>query len=71
MRIKIAPFTVEPSCNCMITSGLEEDEHMKHYHRPIKYWGVCLDDKFISYVSSKERAEETKMWIERWLNDRL
>lgn len=34
------------------------------------YWGIYLDDKRISLMSSKESAEKVKLWIEVWLRDR-
>lgn len=37
----------------------------------ITYWGIYLNDKSISYTSSKELAEKTKVWIEKWLAGRL
>ncbi len=70
MMIRIAPITVEPSCNCISAYGHEEKEHVKRYHVPITYWAIYLDDKYISYTSTKEMAEKTRLWMEKWLGDR-
>jgi hypothetical protein len=72
MMITIAPFTVDPSCDCKSPPArYEKKEHTRRNHLPITYWGIYLNDKHISYVSSKELAEKTKLWIEKWLKDRL
>jgi hypothetical protein len=71
MTITIAPFTVDLSCSRKTTtSWVGKEEHIKK-NQPITYWGIYLNDKQISYVSSKELAEKTRLWIEKWLNDRL
>jgi hypothetical protein len=51
--------------------GHEKGEHAKRDRLPITYWGIYLDDKHVSYTSSRELAEKTKVWIEKWLKDRL
>ena len=67
MNITIIPITVNPSCDCKTPSvQYEAERHLKN-HPPITYWGIYLDDKHISFVSSKEQAEETKLWMEKWL----
>ena len=72
MMITIVPFTVDPSCYCKPPPlRYEKEEHIRRNHPPITYWGIYLNDKHISYVSSKELAEKTKLWIEKWLQDRL
>ena len=80
MTIIIAPFTVNPSCDGIAPQvgyeeeGCTERNHNSteaHEHLPITYWGIYLDDKYISYTSSKELAEKTKVWIQKWLEDRL
>ncbi|HSE83216.1 MAG TPA: hypothetical protein VLB01_01550 [Thermodesulfobacteriota bacterium] len=63
MTITIAPFTVSSLNSAM-------NENSKDVHSPIIYWGIYLDDKYISHTSSKEQAEKTKVWIEKWLRDR-
>lgn len=72
MNITIAPFTVNPSCNCQLPLRWHEEreEHLKNNHMPVTYWGIYLDDEHISYTSSKELAEETKIWVEKWLKNR-
>jgi hypothetical protein len=87
MTITIAPFTINTSCYCGICGsdreggylgnrialqfGYEKEEQTKRNHLLITYWGIYLDDKYISYTSSRELAEKTKVWIEKWLKDRL
>ncbi len=71
MTVTIAPFKVNPSCKWLASQfGLEEKEYGERKLLPITYWGIYLDDKYISYTSSKELAEKTKIWMERWLGDR-
>ena len=72
MTITIAAFTVDPNCDYkapLVSHGKEE--HVKKSHTPITYWGIYFDDKHISYTSSKELAEKTKIWMEKWLKDKL
>ena len=38
---------------------------------PIIYWGVYLNDECVSCTSSKELAEKTKLWMEKWLKDQV
>ncbi len=70
--ITVSPFTYQPECECSLPfSGHEREEHVKNCHTPITYWGIYMDDKHLSYTSSKELAEMTQVWIEKWLKDRL
>ena len=72
MAITIAPFRINTSCyRSALQFGYEKEEQTKRNHLLITYWGIYLDDKHISYTSSKELAEKTKLWIEKWLKDRL
>ena len=72
MTITIAPFTVDTSWDCIAPQvGHEKEERTERNHLPITYWGIYLNDKHISYTSSKELAEKTKLWIEKWLKDRI
>jgi hypothetical protein len=72
MTITIAPYTVNPDCDCKIsTVWSEKEEHIKENHLPITYWGIYFDDKHVSSVSSRELAEKTKLWMERWLESRF
>ena len=62
MTITIAPFTVNTSYDYTAPSVMhEKQEHTKGEHLPITYWGIYMDDKHISYTSSKEMAEKTKL----------
>ncbi len=68
MTITIVPFTIHPSGSRKTPSDVyENEEHVM----PINYCGINLDDEHISYVSSKELAEKTKLWIEKWFKNRL
>lgn len=87
MTITIAPLTVNTTCdsevrgrdrgreylgNCIAPQfGRENKGYDEKNLLPITYWGIYLDDKYISYTSSKELAEKTKLWIQKWLEDRL
>lgn len=72
MTITIAPFMVDPSCDRIEPQVWQEkEEYTERNYRRITYWGIYLDDKYVSYTSSKELAEKTKVWIEKWLKDRL
>ncbi len=72
MKITIAPFTVSPDGNGTLPPiRYGEERHSNKNHLPITYWGIYIDDKYVSYTSSKELAEKTKVWIEKWLEDRL
>lgn len=72
MTITIATFTINSSYNHLAPLVRHEKEkHIKENHVPITYWGIYLDDRYISYTSSRELAEKTKLWIEKWLKDRL
>lgn len=53
MAITIEPYTYK------INAGSD--------HEHITYWGVFLDDMEISSTSTKEKAQETKEWMESWL----
>jgi hypothetical protein len=71
MAIRITPFTVGSTRN--LSPSLIEDiseEKIKKNDPPVTYWGIYLDDKKISYTSSKELAEKTKLWMEKWLSDK-
>lgn len=72
MTIKITPFTVDSTRNLRAPlTGYIKEEKIKKNESPITYWGIYLDDKQVSFVSSKELAEKTKLWMEKWLEDRL
>ncbi len=73
MIITIAPFTVRPNYGFtapMIGHDIKE-EYIGREHLQTTYWGIYADDKYVSYTSSKELAEKTKLWMEKWLKDRL
>jgi len=70
--ITISPFTFYPECGCKAPlPGHEKEEHDKMNHQPITYWGIYMDGKNISYTSTRELADKTKVWMEKWLEDRL
>jgi hypothetical protein len=67
MTITIAPFTIDRSHECGSLSPVYAGDGLI---TPITYWGIYIDDKNISYTSSKELAEKTKVWMEKWLRQR-
>ena len=68
MEITIAPYIVEPSCDCPYESvGMDRELHNKDFHLPITYWGVFLGENKVSATSSREQAERTREWMENWL----
>jgi hypothetical protein len=71
MTIRITPFTVGSTRN-LRTPLIEEinEEKIEKNYPPLTYWGIYLDDKQISYTSSKELAEKTQLWMEKWLSDK-
>lgn len=72
MTITIAPFTVNSGCGSAAPHiGHVKEGHTGANHPPITYWGIYLDDRYVSYTSSKELAEKTKQWIEKWLEYRV
>jgi hypothetical protein len=71
MTLTILPFTVDPNHDKASPVWYKVEELIKRNHLPITYWGIYLEDKYISYTSSKELAEKTKLWVEKWLNGQL
>lgn len=73
MTITIAPFTVDsrssPSYTAPPVWHVSKEE--LNQNNPLTYWGIYIDDKYVSYTSSKELAERTKVWMEKWLRERL
>ena len=68
MTITIVPFTINPGYDANALSvEYKRVEQAKTTNPPITYWGIYLDDKHISYTSSRELAEKTKLWMEKWL----
>jgi len=46
MTVKIAPFTVDSSCDCgAALFGYEKEKHIKRNQLLITYWVVYLGDK--------------------------
>jgi hypothetical protein len=71
MTVTIASFDIKQSCSCpSLLVGHEKENHIRNQHTPITYWGVYLDEQFVSYTSSRELAEKTKVWVEKWLKNR-
>ncbi len=71
MTITIAPFTVDPGCSYTAPLFGNAEKEVYAQKNPLTYWGIYIDDKYVSYTSSKELAEKTKVWMEKWLRDRL
>ncbi len=71
LSITIAPLEVKRCGEFDVYSGVNEKaQDLTDTNRPVKYWGIYLGDEAISYTSSRERAEVTKEWIERWLKNK-
>ncbi|KRT65657.1 MAG: hypothetical protein XU11_C0022G0034 [Candidatus Dadabacteria bacterium CSP1-2] len=70
--ITISPFAFYPECDCRLPlSGHEKEEHDKINHQPITYWGIYMGGENVSYTSTRELADKTKVWMEKWLEGRL
>ncbi len=68
MAIRVVPFTVYPAQKFGPQLIEDIEEQTKKNDSEITYWGIYLDKKQVSYTSSKELAEKTKAWMEKWLN---
>jgi hypothetical protein len=55
VNIKIEPYTIDFSKD--------------NLNIPFTYWGIFLEDEMVSSTSTKEQAENTKYWMENWLNN--
>lgn len=72
MSITIAPFEVTPSRDNNFYPGLNgRNPAIKGRNQSIQYWGIYLDNEAISYTSSKDHAEKTKKWMEKWLRNQI
>lgn len=72
MTLRIEPFTVDTNyeeSRALIETNKEKNKENKDI--PITYWRIYLDDDYVSHTSSRELAEETKAWMEKWLEGRL
>jgi hypothetical protein len=68
MTITITPFTFNiPERSKLLTNRHE----IKDQAPAIVYWGIYLNNEQISYTSSKELAEQTKLWMEKWLRNEI
>ncbi len=71
MTITISPLTVNLTRTYETPLLLQGNEgHITNEHPQVTYWGIYLDGKHVSHTSSRERAEKTKVWMEKWLKDR-
>lgn len=68
MNVTIVPFTIDLNSDSNESSDSYGQEAVK-VNPLITYWKIYLDDKYFSFVSSKELAEKTKQWIEKWLKN--
>ncbi len=65
MNITIAPLTVDSNNGAKLLPLRNEEKLLT----PV-YWGIYLNDECVSCTSSKELAEKTKQWIEKWLSSK-
>jgi hypothetical protein len=71
MTVKIAPFIINPDYDFKaLPVKYKKGRYTERNYPPIVYWGIYLDDKYISHTSNKEQAEKTKTWLEKWLRAR-
>lgn len=66
--VTIAPFRVDSRYTSKVPPAVYEETE-KVSDLPVTYWGVYVDNEYVSFVSSKELAEKTKAWMERWVKD--
>ncbi|MER3445812.1 MAG: hypothetical protein C4291_02780 [Candidatus Dadabacteria bacterium] len=71
MTITIAPFTVDSKGSYTAPLVGDTEKEKPTQKNSLTYWGIYIDDKYVSYTSSKELAEKTKVWMEKWLRNRL
>ena len=64
MTITITPLTINSDDEFKLS--LFWNDKREEYGQPV-YWGVYLNDELVSYTSSKQLAEKTKLWMENWL----
>ena len=70
LSITIAPLEVTPSREINFSpSSDRKNKVIKDQNKPIQYWGIYLDNETISYTSSRDHAEKTKEWMEKWLRN--
>ena len=69
MAITIMPFIVGPTINSkpLLIEDMNKEENENN--DKVTYWGIYLDGKQVSFTSSKELAEKTKVWMEKWLTE--
>jgi len=63
------PFIVGPTINSkpLLIEDMNKEENENN--DKVTYWGIYLDGKQVSFTSSKELAEKTKVWMEKWLTE--
>ena len=66
MDITIVPLTVNSNDESKLLPIRDEKDKLI---TPV-YWAVYLNDECVSYTSSKELAEKTKLWVENLLSDK-
>ena len=56
MSLRIEPYKYENNCP---KDGAQ-----------ITYWAVFMNEDKISVTSTREKAEQTKQWMEQWLGNK-
>ncbi len=64
MRISIKPITINLDGKIIASLNRREKDDCVD---PVIYWGIYLNNEQISYTSTRELAEKTKLWMEKWL----
>jgi len=70
MTIRIIPFIINRAENLQPPPVEDLEKEKEGYDPAITYWGIYLDNQQVSYTSSKELAEKTKLWMEKWLREK-
>lgn len=65
MNITMAPLRIDSHNASKLLPVRDEGEYLTWV-----YWGIYLNNECLSYTSSKDLAEKTKLWIEKWLSNR-
>lgn len=64
-QITIQPIVVNIAPTLAFSAPAKELE--SDANNLFTYWGVYLDDKYVTKTSTKEDAVVTKEWMEKWL----
>ena len=66
-QITIQPIVVNIAPNVPINEFINSVD--LEIEKELTYWGVYLDDKYVTKTSSKEDAVITMKWMKKWLKE--